>query len=166
MADTRTDANPPYINSDEKTTMLTYLRYLRGSMLSKLDGLTEEQARTPGVESGTNLLWLLKHVNAVEINWVIWFHKGDEYPEWERLEPLNDKDTIASLSAMYRATWDRVDAVIEACEDLDALSVRSIEGSIPTSSMRWILFHLIEETARHAGHADIIRERLDGAVGR
>nr|WP_324801930.1 DUF664 domain-containing protein [Stackebrandtia sp.] len=60
-----------------------------------------------------------------------------------------------------------VDAVVEDCGDLDSPGVRTIRGSKSTApSMRWVLVHLIEELARHAGHADILREQIDGAVGR
>jgi hypothetical protein len=65
----------------------------------------------------------------------------------------------------YRDAVERCSEVVAACEDLDRTARRSVRET-PPPSMRWILLHMIEETARHAGHADIIREQLDGSVGR
>ena len=71
---------------------------------------------------------------------------------------------LASAAAAYRSTWSRVDAVVTAAPDLDLPCQQPGEG-VPVN-LRWVLMHLLEETARHAGHADILRELIDGQTGR
>jgi uncharacterized damage-inducible protein DinB len=159
----RGDLRPPSLNADEKTTLTVFLDYLRDAVAAKASGLTDEQARTPGVPSGTSLLGLVKHLTAVELNWFVWGYAGADVPQWDDEAPPVEPAT--QVLAEYRAAAARCDEVIAACEDLDHPGVRSLRET-PPPSMRWLLVHLIEETARHAGHADILRERIDGAVGR
>ncbi|WP_198545877.1 mycothiol transferase [Actinacidiphila yeochonensis] len=127
--------------------------------------MPDTAARTPGVESGTSLTGLLRHLAAVELNWFVWSYEGTG------TEPLDDAvaagpaDTVAEAVAAYRAAVRRADAVVDACDDLARPGARSLRETAPPS-MRWVLVHMIEETARHAGHADILRELYDGAVGR
>lgn len=78
---------------------------------------------------------------------------------------LSDEDTIANILDAYVASVRQANEVVAACADLDAPGARSARKAEPPT-MRWILVHLIEETARHAGHADILREQIDGSVGR
>lgn len=134
-------------------------------MIGKSIGLTDEQARRPGVGSGTSIAWLLKHLARVEYDWVVWSYAGGGGSYLPQDVPVADDDTLASLVAEYRLAIGAADAVIEACPDLSVAGVRSGRGTTPPS-LRWVLTHLIEETARHAGHADILRERLDGVTGR
>ncbi|MFE0462633.1 DinB family protein [Kitasatospora sp. NPDC058965] len=160
----RPDHRPPGTEADEGTTLLAFLDYLRESVAAKLVGLTDEQARTPGVRSGTSPAWLVKHLAAVERNWFVWAFAG----EGERIDDqaaVTPADTVASLLAEYRAAVASADAVVRRCTDLAAPGARSLRET-PAPSMRWVLVHMVEETARHAGHADILREQLDGAVGR
>ncbi|GIG67836.1 DinB family protein [Phytomonospora endophytica] len=162
MTTPRGDFRPPGLNADEPTTLRVFLDYLRESVIAKTGGLTDEQAREPGVESGTSLAWLLSHLTAVEHNWFVWSYTDTG--------ELMDDDavpdgTVAELVAGYREAVGRANAVIEACDDLDTPGARSLRET-EAPSMRWILVHMVEETARHAGHADILRERIDGAVGR
>jgi len=162
----RGDVRPPKIRADERTTLLAFLDYLRESISLKLAGLTEEQARTPGVPSGTSLLWLVKHLAAVEHDWFAWAYAGDAGPQRHPGLRVTGEDTVESVLAAYREAARRSTEIALACDGLDRPGVRSLREHEPAPSLRWVLVHLVEETARHSGHADILRERIDGAVGR
>ncbi|MFF7455408.1 DinB family protein [Kitasatospora sp. NPDC008115] len=163
----RTDLRPPGINADEHTTLLAFLDYLRDCVIAKTEGLSDEDARRPGVDSGTSLLWLVRHLTAVELNWFLWAYRGDGVERWDDDAPSAGDETVAGAVAGYRAAVARANEVIAgAAEVLDRPGVRSLRPNAEAPSMRWLLVHMIEETARHAGHADILRERLDGSTGR
>jgi hypothetical protein len=159
----RGDLRPPSLNADEKTTLTAFLDYLRDAVAAKATGLTDEEARTPGAPSGTSLSGLVKHLTAVELNWFVWGYAGADVPLWDDEAP--PVEPAAELLAEYRAAVERCNEIIAACPDLDQPGVRSLRET-PPPSMRWLLVHMIEETARHAGHADILREQIDRAVGR
>jgi hypothetical protein len=161
----RPDLRPPGVNADEKTTLLTFLDYLRESVLAKAAGVPEPAARTAGVPSGTSLLLLLKHLAAVELNWFVWAYAGADRELWDDEAAVTADDTAAGLAEAYRRAIARANEVALACPDLDRPGARSLRET-PPPSMRWVLVHMIEETARHAGHADILREQIDGSVGR
>ncbi|RKN43263.1 DinB family protein [Streptomyces hoynatensis] len=161
----RGDLRPPASDGDERTTLLTCLRYLREAVIAKTAGLTDAAAREPGVPSGTSLLWLVKHLTAVEANWFEWAYAGGAGEPADDEAPVGERETARELVAAYRAAAERSDRIVAACEDLGRPGARSLRET-PPPTLRWILTHMIEETARHAGHADILRERLDGAVGR
>ncbi|MFB7476562.1 DinB family protein [Kitasatospora sp. NPDC056184] len=163
----RTDLRPPGINADEHSTLLSFLDYLRTCVIAKTEGLSDEDARRPGVASGTSLLWLVRHLTAVELNWFLWAYRGDDVELWDDDAPSPGDETVAESVAAYRAAIARANAVIASAADrLDRPGARSLRPNAEAPSMRWLLVHMIEETGRHAGHADILRERLDGAVGR
>jgi hypothetical protein len=112
------------------------------------------------VTSGTSLLWLTNHVADAEAGWVLRRFAG-------RSDDGSAGPWSASLSeaaARYRRVWGRVDAVIEDSASLDCECVAFDDQ--PGVNLRWIVAHLLEEVARHAGHADIIRELIDGQTGR
>lgn len=161
----RGDLGPPHANTDERTTLLTFLDYLREAVIAKAAGLSDEQARTPGVGSGTSVLGLIKHLTAVEANWFEWSYAGAGVPLQDDEAPLAADETTDQLISAYRQAVRRSNEVVLACSDLGAPGARSVRESAPPS-MRWILVHMIEETARHAGHADILREHIDGSIGR
>jgi len=162
----RGDLGPPHINADEKTTLVLFLDYLRDRVAAKLDGLADHEAVTPGVPSGTSIGGLVKHMTGVELNWFVWAYEGADVPTWDHNAPATEDDTAEALIEAYRVAVERANAVVAACDDLDRPGVRSLRDNVTAPSMRWILVHMIEETARHAGHADILREQIDGAVGR
>ncbi|MFH8569294.1 DinB family protein [Streptomyces sp. NPDC017993] len=162
--DSRADLRPPGLNADEKTTLLTFLDYLRDAVAAKAVGVPEREARRPGVESGTSLLGLVKHLTAVELNWFVWAYEGTGTDPWEDESPSADETVHDALDA-YRDAVARSNEIAASCEDLNRPGVRSLRET-PAPSMRWILVHMIEETARHAGHADILREQIDGSTGR
>jgi uncharacterized damage-inducible protein DinB len=159
----RGDVRPPDVTADEKTTLLVFLNYLRDAVAAKLAGLSEEDARRRLVPSETSLLWLAKHLTAVERGWFLYAYAGRRIARPD--QHVNEADTVGSVLAAYRAAVEESDEVVAECPDLEQPGVRSLRETAPPT-MRWVLLHMIEETARHAGHADILREQIDGAVGR
>jgi hypothetical protein len=151
----------------EKESLHVSLDRHRDVVLWKLDGLDDEQLRRPMTPSGTNLLGLMKHLASVEFGWFcetfgresesIPFDEDD--PEADmRAEPHETTADIVEYYGRARAAADRV------IDELDPDDVGSAWFGDPVS-MRWVLIHMIEETARHSGHMDIVRELIDGATG-
>lgn len=161
----RDDLRPPGINSDEIATLSAFLDYLREAVAAKLAGVGEEAARRPGVASGTSLLWLVTHLTAVEHNWFVWAYEGVGEAAADDTVPPPAEATVEEVLARYRAAVRRSRETVVRFPDPERPGVRSLRETAPPS-MRWTLVHMIEETARHAGHADILREQLDGATGR
>lgn len=159
---------------DAKATLQRYLQGARDSLLWKLDGTTEYDARRPLVPTGTNLLGLVKHVASVEAGYlgdVFGRPFGEPFPWFaEDAEPNADMwatadETRDDIVGLYHRVWRHSDATIEALR-LDAV------GHVPwwpearrEVSLHQILVNVIAETNRHAGHADIVRELIDGAAG-
>ncbi|HKN96702.1 MAG TPA: DinB family protein [Pseudonocardiaceae bacterium] len=153
------DRKPPPLAADDRDTLMALLRFQRESLVRKVTGVAEEAARTRFVPSGTTLLWLVKHLSRAETVWVRQRFAGEDVALPD--DDVTPADTLAGAVEEYRATWAATDALI-ASADLDTVARRADA----TVNLRWILAHLLEETARHAGHADIIRELLDGQTGR
>ncbi len=157
-----TDTKPPRLAAGERETLLALLQYQRESLIRKVEGLDEELGRRSPVGSGTTLLWLLKHLAQAEIRWVvIRFAALDAQLPDDTVQPL---DTAASVIAGYRTASAQADAASRTAE-LDEVCRGDESGGDPVN-LRWVLAHLLEETARHAGHADILRELIDGSTGR
>jgi len=164
MASTdRGDVGPPLILADEKASLVAFLDYLRDSIAHKLDGLSEDDVRRGLVPSRTTLMMLIKHLARVELRWFCINFAGQDVPELPADPYPQPDDTVTSVIAAYKASIVQANAAI-AAGGLDQRAVRSRSEEKPT--LRWILLHMVEETARHAGHADILREQIDGAVGR
>ncbi|MEN3612421.1 DinB family protein [Plantactinospora sp. ZYX-F-223] len=155
------DTGPPSTGADEKATLLGFLNYLRNAIVDKVADVPEPQVRTSGVPSGTNLLGLIKHLTCVERFYFLAEPIGN-LPR--TMQPTRD-ETVDGLVAEYRRTIGRANKTIETCADLTLPAPRP-PGRGLAPSMRWVLTHMIEETGRHAGHADILREQLDGSTGR
>ena len=150
----------------EKETLLGFLDNNRAVMVWKLDGVSEEDARRPMVDSGTSLLGLVKHLAWVERSWFQSTFAGQEmdFP-WSKEDPdadfrIEPGESIADIVALYQSAVADCNAVI-ATRDLDERAA----GGRDNPSLRWIMGHMVEETARHAGHADIVRELIDGKTG-
>ncbi|PVE07183.1 mini-circle protein [Streptomyces scopuliridis RB72] len=111
--------------------------------------------------SGTSLLGLLNHLIAVENVTFL----GEKVTDWQATFQPAPRDSVADVVARYRATVDSANTVLDACTDLGAPLPRPGRSG-PSPSVRWALTHMIEETGRHAGHADILRELIDGTTGR
>ncbi|MER5627426.1 DinB family protein [Streptosporangium sp. NPDC002544] len=157
----RGDTPPPRTGSSEIEILRGFLDYLRTSIAAKVDGAPEPQVRTAGVPSGTNLLGLLNHLTFVERSTFL----GDNVTDWQATFQAAPADSVADVVARYRKTVERANEVLDGCTDLGAPVPRPRPES-PAPSIRWALTHMIEETGRHAGHVDILRELIDGATGR
>ena len=159
--------------TDPKADLHHYLQAARDALLWKLDGLSEYDIRRPMTPTGTNLLGLVKHLTGVEIGYFgKTFGRSVEYPPWvtDHAEDNVDMWTTPGESreyivGQYRTAWAHADDTIRALP-LDA------PGRIPhwpnarrDVTLHRILVHVIAETHRHAGHADIVRELVDGTVG-
>ncbi|MEU1117680.1 MULTISPECIES: DinB family protein [unclassified Streptomyces] len=155
----RPDAPPPRTGNSETEVLRGFLDYLRASVAAKVDGAPEPDVRAAAVPSGTNLLGLLNHLTAVEGATFL----GEKVTDWQATFLADPQDGVAEVVARYRATVDRANEVLDTCADLGAPLPRP---GRPGPSVRWALTHLIEETGRHAGHADILRELIDGSTGR
>ncbi|HEY0471225.1 MAG TPA: DinB family protein [Kribbella sp.] len=155
------DTGPPRDKSDEKATLMAFLDHLRGSIADKAAGVQEPQARTAGVRSGTNVLGLVKHLTFVER----FYFLGEDVRDWDATMQPEPAETIDSVTAAYREAISRSNEIIKTYRDLSLPAPRTPRKAMPPS-MRWLLVHMIEETGRHAGHADILREQIDGSTGR
>ncbi|WP_433177942.1 DinB family protein [Actinoallomurus sp. CA-150999] len=161
-AEHRRDTGPPKTGPEEKDVLLGFLDYLRASVIAKAHGVPEPQVRTPGVASGTNLLGLVKHLTHVERHWLL----AQPVTDWEATFRPEPDESADGILLAYRETSARANEVIAACPDLATAGPRPGGRPGPAPSLRWTLTHLIEEAGRHAGHADILRELIDGATGR
>lgn len=155
------DLKPPRVAGGEREVLLALLRFQRESLLRKIEGVDEQAARRPLVPSGTTLLWLVKHLAQAETLWLAVRFAGldAELPE----DTVCESDTVSTVTAGYLAATARADAIV-ATAGLDD-PCRRVPGEEPLP-LRWVLANLLEETARHAGHADILRELIDGSTGR
>ncbi|MGI5197123.1 DinB family protein [Streptomyces sp. CA-288835] len=157
----RGDTPPPRTGSSETEVLRGFLDYLRRSIAAKVEGAPEPEARTAAVPSGTNLLGLLNHLTFVERATFL----GDRVTDWPATFHAAPADSVADVVARYREVVAQANDVLDGCTDLAAPVPRPRPNS-PAPSVRWALTHMIEETGRHAGHADILRELIDGATGR
>lgn len=157
----RRDTPPPRTGAGEREVLKGFLDYLRASIIGKVDGAPEAELRRPGVPSGTNLLGLVQHLTYVER----FIFLGVSTRSWPSTFHVDDGRSVDDVVADYRAAIAAANARIDACADL-AGPVRTPKPGEQPPSMRWALAHMIEETGRHAGHADILRELIDGRTGR
>ena len=161
--------------TDPKSVLVRYLQTARDALLWKLDGLSEYDVRRPMVPTGTNLLGIVKHLAGVEIGYFAdtFGRPYDSPPAW--MSQYDDDPTVdmwataeesrEDIIVLYRSATAHADTTISELP-LDA------EGQVPwwppersTVTLQQILVHMIAETNRHAGHADIVRELIDGFVG-
>ncbi|RZU77412.1 uncharacterized protein DUF664 [Micromonospora kangleipakensis] len=171
MADTTIDPTlGPVLarTGDERAVLESFLDFHRTIVLRKARGLTHAEASRRLVPSLTTLAGLLKHLALVERNWfpcLLAPKPGDVYLTTEEEArasfTLQETDTVEELAAAYERACAR-SREVAARFDLDHVVPHPQLGEV---SLRWILVHLIEETARHAGHADILRELTDGETG-
>lgn len=157
--------------ADERKTLDVFLDYYREAVEAKVRGLSEEEARRRLVSSATTLAGIIKHLTRVEASW--FQHRLAQIPS-EDLPALRwiDEDPDGDFRV---APHETVESLIAEYEEQCALSRQTaarfqLDDAVPHPrlgevSLRWIYVHMIEETARHAGHADILREQLDGTTG-
>jgi Protein of unknown function (DUF664) len=164
-------SDPDFSTGTERGALCGFLDLQRAALLRKIDGVSDSDARKAPTASSLSLLGLVKHSALWERRWFQVVVAGRKLPgEWPetgrsawRTEDfrVGDEDTVAGWTARY-AREIAISREIAAGLDLDAPCARQ---DLAPHNLRWILLHLIEETARHAGHADIIRETLDGTTG-
>jgi hypothetical protein len=160
------DRHEPAYVADERTMLDGWIAYHRATLLWKCEGLDDAQLRTRSVPpSALTLLGLVRHMTDVERGWVLPFlgrpgvplYGTDDDPDGEF--DVSTADAGTDL-AVFRRETGALSAAL-AGHDLDEVEV----GERRTLSLRWILTHLVEEYARHNGHADLLREAIDGATG-
>lgn len=141
--------------------------YHRATLLNKIDGVSDADLRRPMVPSGTTLLGLVKHLAYVERWWFrrVFLDTDQSFP-WTDADPDADfrieaDEKTEDIVRLYEAECEESRSVVRnaSLEDMAKFEPRS------DCSLRWILTHMIEETARHNGHADILREQIDGSTG-
>jgi uncharacterized damage-inducible protein DinB len=166
LADTRPE--PPIIG-DERTMLTAWLEYHRSTLLWKCDALDGAAlVRQAVAPSSLTLLGLVRHMTCVEWHWFADVFSGSPSPWPISLEDdpdadFNDLEPSAAMADVDRflRQCDESRAVVAATPDLDRRAV----SREPPVSLRWIMIHMIEEYARHNGHADLLREQIDGSVG-
>jgi hypothetical protein len=161
--------------ADERTALREWLEYHRATLLMKIDGLTDAQARARSIASSNlSLLGLLRHMVVVERYWFTWVIGGVQaapiYITWEdeNLDfNFDDAATLAEALNSFNAELVTSRGFEAACESLDSLAARSEvrDGADFQPDLRWVMVHMIEEYARHNGHADLLREAIDGVTG-
>jgi uncharacterized damage-inducible protein DinB len=166
------------IVADEVDSLLSFLDWHRDTLRRKTEGLTQAQQATRLEPSTLTLGGLLKHMALVEDNWFSVVLLGnddaepwrgldwDADPDWEFRTAADDspEDLRRMLDEAIAASDANIRQVLDA-DGLDALSVRESRRQEGRFGLRWILLHMIEEYARHNGHADLIRESIDGSTG-
>ncbi|MEO1060909.1 MAG: DinB family protein [Actinomycetota bacterium] len=149
----------PTGHDDERELYLDWLRYLRDSVVQKVDGLSEAQARWQPDGRLLPLLGIVNHLTHVEWRWIDGGFRGADVRRSDDEFRPGPELTADAVIASYRRRARETDDVVRVTP-LDAPCARG-EGL----DLRWVLVHLVNETARHAGHADATRELLDGFVG-
>jgi uncharacterized damage-inducible protein DinB len=155
-----------------KARFLDYLDFYRSAIAFKLDGLSDDDLRASSVPSGWSPLELLRHVVFMERRWFRWRFLGEDVDEPQGDDgpdgrwALRDDDTLDSLLAALAAGGRRTRAIVEAADLAErARGSQAALGGSPPPTLEWVLFHVLQEYARHAGHLDIVRELIDGRVG-
>ena len=168
----RPQSPPIPLQADERTMLRAFLENYRADLLDRSWGLDEQQLQTTLTPSGLSIGRLLGHMALVEYVWFKERFDGEDMHEafasldWDADQDaemtLTSSMTVEELRALYDGAIADSNKRIDAAESLDALSVAERDGQ--AYSLRWILVHMIEEYARHCGHADLIRESIDGDV--
>jgi hypothetical protein len=167
----RTD---PHATGDELTLLSQFLDYHRATLVQKVSGLDRHQLGTRLGPSELTLAGLVKHMALNEDSWfgkVLLGRKEEEPwarvdwdadPDWEFHTAADDEPE--ELLALYAVACERSRAAVADVGDLDRVAAKP-SGKGELFSLRWIMLHMIEETARHNGHADLLRENIDGVTG-
>ncbi|MGW7531241.1 DinB family protein [Amycolatopsis sp. NPDC054798] len=157
---------PDPLDGDEFTVQTRFLDFLRATAVRKVAGLTREQAVATPLPSSprTSALGVLKHLTAVERWWLVIEAGGSGAPSLWPGSPdpswgLMPDDDVPRVIAAYRAEWEQSAAALAGLTP-DDRTRRSGEFTV-----RWVLAHVVQETARHVGHLDALRELADGSVG-
>lgn len=164
-------SEPPTDIADPAELLTAYLDFYREAVLRKIAGMSEEELRTSRLPTGWTPLAMVKHLAYVELRWLRWSFRGEEIahprgnPAVERAEwVVEDGDTTEGVKAFYREQCDRSRAIAAGAR-LSDRAVRWDLEEVPAPTLAWILFHLLQEYARHVGHLDVARELSDGVTG-
>ncbi len=149
----------PIGGGSEAELLLRWLGYLRGAVLSSSDGLTDTQARTRPHGRLIPVLGIVRHLTCVEQRWIDGGFQGADVGRSEEEFAPGPEHTVDSVRANYLQRAESTDSFVRGTP----LSTPC--ATEPGTDLRWVLLHLINETARHAGHADATRELLDGRTG-
>lgn len=153
--------------ADERMMLTGFLDWNRAVVERKVEGLSLDDASRAATPTGLSPLGVVAHLAAVEVGWFAESFAGETVdPIWDDHGSfrLRATDSVESVVAEYRDACARSRAIVEAAPSLDELS-RTTDEHRGNVSLRWILVHMIEETARHAGHLDLMREQIDGRTG-
>ena len=160
----------PPLSGDEVATLTGFLAYQRATLAWKCDGVSDHDLRRPVPPTSMSLAGLLKHLSRVEDYWFSeTVGEGGPTPPWDAMPWAAEwenhvEHTGAELRQMWQARVAASDEVVRTrLDDLDA--TYPAWGGRGRVSLRWVLVHMIEEYARHNGHADLLRQAIDGAVG-
>jgi uncharacterized damage-inducible protein DinB len=162
--------DPPY-QAEERAMLEAWLDFHRATLQRKCDGLDPERLRERSVPPSTlSLLGLVRHMAEVERGWFRRTFAHEDVPAhyYSDADPDGDFDNVDDADideafATWRTECERARSIAAAASSLDEVGRRERDGQ--DVSLRWIFVHMIEEYARHNGHADLLRERIDGAVG-
>ncbi|WP_410792028.1 DinB family protein [Kribbella sp. C-35] len=146
----------------ELDQLVATLDGLRAGVLKKLAGLNETDARRSTVDSGTNVAGLIQHLTFVESLWFEEIVAGGTATRGKRTMQVEPGLSLRTLRAEYKAACAASNEIIAKLADPEAPVTRNGK----THNLRWAILAVIGETSRHAGHADIIREQVDGTTGR
>ena len=147
-------------NPDERELLLSWLNYLRGAVFRKIEGLTDDQARWRPDGQLISLLGIVNHLTHVEWRWIDGGMRGQEVSRSDEEFSPGPELSVSAATDAYRARANATDSFVRAAPSLQEPCHRG-----ENRDLRWVLLHLINETARHAGHADATRELLDGTTG-
>lgn len=156
---------PPF-SAPPKEMVEAFLDYLRATLLWKVEGLSDEELRRPFPPSSMTLLGMIKHIAYVERWWFQIVFAGEELPlPWTDNDPDADwrvepDESAAAIIAFYKREIERSRAIVASASWDDPAKRPEMD-----QTLGWILTHMVEETARHCGHADLFREQIDGATG-
>jgi uncharacterized damage-inducible protein DinB len=165
------DRVEPAFQQDERPMLESWLEFHRATLMVKCDGLSRDQLATRSVPpSSLSLLGLVRHMADVERNWFrrvlegasapsIFSSADNEDGDFDDVDTADDEEAFAT----WRAECEHARSVAAAVVSLDEVGKGARRGDLVT--LRWIYVHMIEEYARHNGHADLLRERIDGATG-
>jgi uncharacterized damage-inducible protein DinB len=164
------ERSEPEYQAGERTMLNEWLEYHRATLALKCDGLSDAELRRRAVEPSTmSLLGLVRHMGEVERNWFRRVLTGEDAPGryYNDQNPDGDFDDVDTAEVAegfeyWRSECENARVVERSFASLDDCGHHRLHGAV---SLRWVLVHMIEEYARHNGHADLLRERIDGATG-
>jgi uncharacterized damage-inducible protein DinB len=154
----------PRNDGGEADTALAFLTFARECVIKKTDGLTDEQLRRVLVESGTSLLGLVQHLTDAELLWIGYHVGGRGVDNYDFSMDVPESRPAAEVVQAYRDAIAASDEILAGVADFDQLMAIATDERRHT--VRWVIAHMTGETTRHAGHADILRELIDGTTGR